>query len=232
MKTNSFIPSSAVVIDIHSAKHAVQTRQWKLSNRPTFANAPFRNAVIAVALVAGFGIGAANAAATEAAIPQPHSNSVGAAITDTAITAKVKTRLMSEESLKQSDIGVSTTNGVVTLTGLATSAEAKTKAEELAKSVDGVKSVDANVKTPTSNKTVDKTKRAVSDSWITTKVKSELLASSVSKGFKVSVTTTHGVVVLSGVLANQDAIDYMKDSVEKVDGVKSVDVSALTVAGK
>lgn len=227
MKTNSSIPSS-----MRSAKHAVQTREWKLRNRSTFAKTPFHNMVIAVGLVAGFGIGAANAASTDAAIPQPHSNSVGAAITDTAITAKVKTRLMSEEGLKQSDIGVSTTNGVVTLTGSATSVEAKTKAEELAKSVDGVKSVDANVKTPTSNKTVDKTKRAVSDSWITTKVKSELLASSVSKGFKVSVTTTHGVVVLNGALANQDAVDHVKDIAEKVDGVKSVDISALTVAGK
>ncbi|MEK7322827.1 MAG: BON domain-containing protein [Pseudomonadota bacterium] len=232
MKTNSSIPSSAVIIDIRSAKQAVQTKQWKLSTRPAFAKAPFRNTVIAVGLVAGFGIGAANAASPDAAIPQPHSNSVGAVITDTAITAKVKTKLMSEDSLKQSDIGVSTTNGVVTLTGSATSAEAKTKAEDLAKSVDGVKSVDADVKTPTSNKTVDKTKRAVSDSWITTKVKSELLASSVSKGFKVSVTTTHGVVVLSGALANQDAIDHVKDLAEKIDGVKSVDMSAVTIAAK
>src|SRR3569832_1112008 len=86
--------------------------------------------------------------------------------------------------------------------------------------------------TPTSSKAVDDTKRAVSDSWITTKVKSELLANSMSKGLKISMTTTHGVVVLTGALANQDAIDNVKDLAEKVDGVKSVDISADTVAAK
>ena len=72
----------------------------------------------------------------------------------------------------------------------------------------------------------------MSDSWITTKVKSEILADSVSKGFDVSVETIHGVVVLKGALANQDAVDHVKDIAEKVDGVKSVDTSALTVAVK
>jgi hyperosmotically inducible protein len=36
-------------------------------------------------------------------------------------------------------------------------------------------------------------------------------------------------VVLSGKLANHDAIDHVKDIVEKVDGVKSVDTGSLTV---
>jgi hyperosmotically inducible protein len=72
----------------------------------------------------------------------------------------------------------------------------------------------------------------VSDSWITTKVKSELLADNVSKGFDVSVETTDGVVVLKGALANRDAIDHVKDVAGKVKGVKSVDTSGLTVAGK
>ena len=57
---------------------------------------------------------------------------------------------------------------------------------------------------------------------------SELLADSVSKGFDVNVTTKHGVVMLSGSLANNDAIDHVKDIASKVDGVKSVDTSGLT----
>src|SRR3569833_1467950 len=192
---------------------------------------PLRNAVIAAGLVAGLSLGTADAASTDT-VPQPHSNSVGAAITDTAITTMVMAILIGEESLKQSDISVSTTNGVVTLTGSATSSDAKALAAKLAKGVDGVRSVDGDMKTPTSSKAVDDTKRAVSDSWITTKVKSELLANSMSKGFKISVTTTHGVVVLTGALANQDAIDNVKELAEKVDGVKSADISAVTVAAK
>jgi len=164
---------------------------------------------------------------------------MGAAVTDTAITAKVKAKLMGEHSLKKSDISVTTTNGVVTLDGSASSSKAKALAEAATKSVDGVKSVDNSLKTPASSKAsaktrdaVAKTKRVVSDSWITTKVKSEILANSVSKGFDVSVETKHGVVILKGTLANQDAIDHVKDIAEKVDGVKSVDTSALTVADK
>ena len=67
---------------------------------------------------------------------------------------------------------------------------------------------------------------------ITAKVKSELLADSIAKGMDVNVETVHGVVVLKGTLANQDAIDHVKDIAEKVKGVKSVDTSALTVTGK
>lgn len=69
----------------------------------------------------------------------------------------------------------------------------------------------------------------VSDSWITTKVKSEILANSVSKAFKVSVKTKSGAVSLKGKLPNQDAVDLVKMISEKVKGVKSVDVSGLVV---
>ena len=162
----------------------------------------------------------------------PHSDGVGAAITDTAITAKVKSRFIGDSRLKKSDISVTTTNGVVTLEGTASGSKAKSAAAALAKSVNGVKSVDNNLTTPGSSEVGAETKQVASDSWITTKVKSELLADSISKGFDVSVETTDGVVVLKGALANQDAIDHVKDVAGKVDGVKSVDASGLTVAGK
>jgi hyperosmotically inducible periplasmic protein len=76
---------------------------------------------------------------------------------------------------------------------------------------------------------VNKAERVVSDSWITTKVKSEILANSASKAFKVSVKTKHGVVLLKGKLLTQDAIDVVKLIAEKVKGVKSVDVSGLVI---
>jgi hyperosmotically inducible protein len=75
-----------------------------------------------------------------------------------------------------------------------------------------------------------KTERVVSDSWITTKVKSSILANSLTKGFHVDVKTFHGVVTLSGKLATQDAIDQVKTEAGKIKGVKSVDTSILVVA--
>jgi hyperosmotically inducible protein len=144
-------------------------------NMASFCKNAFCNTLIATSLAVGLGIGTADAASDEASMPQAHSDGVGAMITDIAITAEVKVRLMGENSLKKSRISVTTTNGVVTLKGSASSSNAKSAAETTAKSVEGVKSVDNNLRSPVSSKTVAKTKRAVSDSWITTKVKSEAL---------------------------------------------------------
>jgi hyperosmotically inducible protein len=190
-------------------------------------------------VAAGLGIGTAHAGSGDESIPLAHSDSMSAAVTDTVITAKVKAKMMGEDRLKKSDISVTTTNGVVTLDGSASSSNAKSAAQAVAESVEGVKSVDNNLKTPASSKAsakahevAAKTERVVSDSWITTKVKSEILADSVSKGFNVRVKTIHGVVVLKGTLANQDAINHVKDIAEKVKDVKSVNTSELTASEK
>ena len=198
-----------------------------------------RSTAIIAGLALALGAGIAVAASDDASAPKAHSDNVGAAVTDTALTAKVKAKLMGDDRLKNSRISVTTTNGVVTLEGSATSSSAKSAAEAATKSVEGGRSVDNNLQTPASSKAsaktsdaVTKTERVASDSWITTKVKSEILASSVSKGFKVSVKTTGGVVVLRGSLPNRDAVAHVKDIAAKVEGVKSVDTSALKVAGK
>lgn len=79
------------------------------------------------------------------------------------------------------------------------------------------------------DKVESKVEKAVSDSWITTKVKSEILANSASKAFKVSVTTKAGVVSLKGKLPTQDAVDLVQKIAEGVKGVRSVNVSGLSV---
>lgn len=204
----------------------------------SFHHVPFRSALLAIGLVAGSCVGVTASAADDSA-PTAHSDGLGAVLSDTAITAKVKSRLMGEKDLKNSDISVTTTNGVVTLEGTAGNADIRREAGEMARAVEGVKSVYNGLLTPSANATEAKTKHAVasgkrvlSDSWITTKVKSELLADSVSKGFEVNVDTMNGVVVLKGSLATEDAIDHVRDIASKIEGVKSVDTSALVVFGK
>ncbi len=207
----------------------------------SISTTPFRTTLLATGLITGlaFGFTATVTATAAEATPEAHSDGMGAVLSDTAITAKVKAKLMGEKSLKHSDISVTTTNGVVTLEGAASSPEARNEAGESARAVDGVKSVYNGLTTPSASKAeaktkaaVAETKRVVSDSWITTKVKTEILADSVSKGFEVNVDTTNGVVVLKGTLANQDAIDHVKDIAAKIEGVKSVDTTALGTKGK
>lgn len=162
----------------------------------------------------------------------PHSDGVGATISDTAITAKVKAKFIGEDQLKNSHIKVMTTNGVVTLTGSAPTSDSKEAAEDLAKTVDGVKSVDDQIATGnegSGHKAVASAERAGSDAWITTKVKSELLGDSVTKGSKIHVRTNNGVVMFTGTASSDDAVTHAKDLAEKVEGVKSVDTSELKV---
>jgi len=178
-------------------------------------------AVLSVGMVAG----------AQAGDPTAHSDGVGATLSDSAITTKVKSSFVGDDRLKGSHIKVVTTNGVVTLTGTATSSTSKSAAEELAQNVNGVRSVDDQVSTPSSGSTTHRavagTERVGSDTWITTKVKSEITADSISKGFDVHVKTLHGVVMLRGTLPNSDAVDHVKDIAQKVEHVKSVDTSEL-----
>ncbi len=188
--------------------------------------------LFAVSLILSLGAGTAAAVTDDVTSPIPHSDGVGATISDTAITAQVKTKLIGDHRLKKSDISVMTTNGVVTLDGTASNSSAKSVAEKFAKSIEGVKSVDNNLVVPGDNKHVTKAKRVLSDSWITTKVKAEILADSTNKGFEVNVNTVRGVVILEGRLDSQDAIDHVKDIAAKVEGVKSVDTKNLTITVK
>lgn len=196
-----------------------------------------RSVLIAAGLAAGFSLGVVSSALANEALQLQPSGNMGTALSDTALTAKLKFRLMDERSLKKSDISVTTVNGMVRLEGSASDLNAKAVAEKVSKSVAGVKEVDNQLITPLSHvvsadtrEAMVMTKEVASDSWITTKVKSEIVADSVSKGFVIKVETTNGMVTLTGNLANQRAIKHVKGIAEKVDGVKGVNTDDLVVA--
>lgn len=191
--------------------------------------------VIAVATLLTMGIAAQ---ADIGNSPEPTSADASTALSDAAITAKVKAKYLDDKRLKDSDISVTTANGVVSLTGTAPTSDAKDAAETLAKTVDGVLNVDNNIQAPSVASKIEKktrsaarkTERVVSDSWITTKVKSALLADSITKGFKISVKTVNHVVTLSGTVDSQASITRAEELARKIEGVSSVDTSGL-VAG-
>ncbi|WP_313317267.1 BON domain-containing protein [Stenotrophomonas sp.] len=68
------------------------------------------------------------------------------------------------------------------------------------------------------------------DTWITTKVKAELLTTKDVSGLEIKVETVNGVVTLSGTVASQAEVDRAVTAAKGVEGVKSVDSSALTAA--
>lgn len=70
----------------------------------------------------------------------------------------------------------------------------------------------------------------VSDTWITTKVKTELLAAKDVSGLKIDVDTVNGVVSLSGKVDSKAQIDKATAVAKAVQGVRSVDAKGLTAA--
>lgn len=69
----------------------------------------------------------------------------GEYIDDTAITAKVKSKIVGEPSLSAMQINVETMQGVVQLSGFVDQASDKTLASRVAAQVDGVRSVKNNI---------------------------------------------------------------------------------------
>ena len=67
----------------------------------------------------------------------------------------------------------------------------------------------------------------VTDTWITTKVKSELATTSDVKSMNVDVKTVNGVVTLTGVLGNELAVEKAISAAKSVKGVKSVEATGL-----
>ena len=60
------------------------------------------------------------------------------------------------------------------------------------------------------------------DSWVTTKVKADLMALGFGTGTSINVETQNGVVQLAGFAESQADVDKALAAARKVDGVKSV----------
>ncbi|HLR87916.1 MAG TPA: BON domain-containing protein [Wenzhouxiangella sp.] len=71
--------------------------------------------------------------------------------------------------------------------------------------------------------------RAMSDTWITTKVKAELATTRNVSSTRISVNTKDGTVALTGVVSTDDEVERAVAAAEGVKGVKEVDASGLKV---
>lgn len=167
--------------------------------------------------------------------PEKNERGYGDHMDDLAITSTIKSKLLWSKYTNSQSIKVNTLDGKVTLEGNAETEEAKKLAGRLAQDTRGVRSVANKL---TVNKTPGLTGLAkastkevgdvISDSWITTKVKSTLLYSSNVKGSDIEVTTNNGVVTLSGKLDTGAERALAVELAENVRGVKSVQAKTLT----
>ena len=68
----------------------------------------------------------------------------------------------------------------------------------------------------------------VTDTWITTKVKTELATTEGIKSGDIDVTTKNGLVTLSGVVNSKAQVQKAVAIAKSVNGVRDVDATALS----
>lgn len=148
---------------------------------------------------------------------------------DSAVTAKVKSALVSDKGINSNDISVETSNGVVTLSGFVNDESQVERAVSATRTVDGVTSV--NNKLNIKGTQTTSVKSYASDSAITSEVKAKFLADRIVPSRMIKVQTSSGVVQLSGHVKSEQQATRAESVAKAVDGVKSVK-NDLTVGQK
>jgi osmotically-inducible protein OsmY len=149
---------------------------------------------------------------------------------DTWISMKVKTALLFHRNVSATGTTVYTKDGVVTLQGVADSTAEKELTTEYAKDIDNVKSVNNEMtvaQTPSvaSETTGDK----IDDASITAQVKSSLLTHHSTSAIHTGISTTDGIVTVTGVAKNDAEKSLVTKLCTDISGVISV-VNNMTIA--
>ncbi|MFG6656133.1 division/outer membrane stress-associated lipid-binding lipoprotein [Scandinavium sp. M-37] len=143
---------------------------------------------------------------------------VGTQVDDSTLELRVNSALNKDEQLKkEARVNVMAWQGKVLLTGQAPSTELASQAKQIAMGVEGAAEVFNEIRQgqPIGLGT------ASSDTWITTKVRSQLLGSDQVKSSAVKVTTENAEVFLMGSLTEREG-KAAADIASRVSGVKHV----------
>jgi osmotically-inducible protein OsmY len=169
----------------------------------------------------------------------PARQSLAQRFDDATLTATIKSKLLWNTSTRDLHGSVATENGVVTLKGKAPTADAKLLAGSLASNTEGVYQVNnlislgaADTSTTRAETAAKTTEDALSDAWITSKVKASLLYSRSLDGLTINVETRTGMVSLSGDVGSSEAKAVALELARNIRGVRGVDADLLKVAVK
>ncbi|EQC01280.1 divisome-associated lipoprotein YraP [Photorhabdus temperata] len=143
---------------------------------------------------------------------------IGQQVDDGTLEARVSNALNKDKQIKER-IRVITTayQGKVLLTGQSPDSSLSDRAKQIASRVDGAHVVYNEIR---QGKPVELS-TASKDTWVTTKVRSKILASDSVKSSNIKVVTENGEVFLLGILTKQEGNAAAKIASE-TDGVKRV----------
>lgn len=158
-------------------------------------------------------------------------------IDDATITSAVKSKLLWSKYADGLATNVDTEFGKVVLKGTADSKQAKELAGRLAQNTRGVLEVDNQLvvnsnqvtMTEKAKSSVKNVGQEISDSWITTKVKTTFLYSIKVDSSSIQVSTNKGVVQLTGKVDSSLERNLAIDLASSLRGVKRVDATGLTL---
>lgn len=148
---------------------------------------------------------------------------------DAWMAFKIRSRLLVKGNVSATSTKVDVQNGVVMLTGTADNAAQKELTEVYAKDIDGVKSVknDIKITAPAANRPMGE---KMDDASITSQVKYALLSHKSTSALQTKVTTTDGVIVITGEAASEAEKSLVTKLAQDVRGAKSV-TNSMTIKG-
>ncbi|TBU75145.1 BON domain-containing protein [Phytopseudomonas daroniae] len=156
---------------------------------------------------------------------------------DATLAATVKSKLLWNSNTEGLDIQVRAESGVVSLSGNAGTPVAKELAGELVTNTEGVREVHNHLSISTADSTSAEAQNAandaaasISDSWITSKVKSSFLYSRNLDSLNIKVETRDGFVSLSGTVLSNAEKRLAVETARNIRGVRGVDADALRIA--
>jgi osmotically-inducible protein OsmY len=132
----------------------------------------------------------------------PGERTYGATVEDESIETKGKVNISaSDEQFDSAHFGITSYNGYVLLAGQVPSEALKQKASDVVRKIRGVRRIynELEVRGNTSAMTRS------SDTWLTTKVKSAMLANEQIQASRVKIVTENGVVFLMGLVTRSEA---------------------------
>ena len=155
--------------------------------------------------------------AATGAVAAADTRTTGAFLDDESIEIKSSLAISDDPSLKDAHINVTSINGVVLLTGEAPTEAQRTKILEHARVVPRVRRTvnEIRIAPPTAYSS------RMSDTLITTKVKSKMLGDEKLDSLRIKVVTEYGVVYLMG-LAKKEEAERAAELTRQVGGVQKV----------
>jgi osmotically-inducible protein OsmY len=146
------------------------------------------------------------------------TRTIGSKIDDSLIETKAKVNISkANPDLDKSHIVVVSYNGVVLLTGQTPRADLKAQAEQVTKNVQRVKLVHNELQILPPSSLLARN----NDTWLTTKIKSKMIADNSVPSSRIKVVTENGIVYMLGLVTHQEA-NLATNIVQGVSGVQRI----------